>query len=69
MSMDRLEQKFGIRGRCLAEPEVRKIHYDSKLSFGSANLLREFISEICTCFIYAKAYRKTDKLEGHLFWI
>ena len=35
-----------------------------KLSSGSANLLREFKSEISTCLIYAKAYRKTDKLEG-----
>ena len=64
MCLDRLEQKFGIRGGFLAEPEVRKIRYGSKLSSGSANLLREFKSEISTCLIYAKAYRKTDKLEG-----
>ena len=64
MCLDRLEQKFGIRGGFLAEPEVRKICCGSRLSSGSANLLREFNSEISTRLIYAKAYRKTDKLEG-----
>ena len=31
MCLDRLEQKFGIRDGFLAEPEVRKIRYGSKL--------------------------------------
>ena len=64
MSLERLSQRFGVRGGFLFEPEVRKYRYGAKLSSSSANSMREFKDQLSQCLLYARAFDKRDKLEG-----
>ena len=51
MSLERLLQRFGVRGGFYAEPEIRKFRYDDKLKSDSAFALKKFkdqLSQFCS---------------------
>ena len=64
MSLERLSQRFGVRGGFYAEPEIRKFRYGDKLKSDSAFALKEFKDQLSQCLLYAKAYNQPDKVEG-----
>ena len=64
MSLERLSQRFGVRGGFYAEPEIRKFWYGDKLKSDSAFALKEFKDQLSQCLLYAKAYNQPDKVEG-----
>ena len=64
MSLERLSQRFGVRGSFLSEPEVRKYRYGAKFSSSLANSMKEFKDQLSQCLLHARAYDKRDKLEG-----
>ena len=61
MSLERLPQRFGVRGGFYAEPKFR---YGDKLKSDSAFALKEFKDQLSQCLLYAKAYNQPDKVEG-----
>ena len=63
MSLERLSQRFGVRGGFYAEPEIRKFRYGDKLKSDSAFALKKFKDQLSQCLLYAKAYQ-LDKVEG-----
>ena len=65
MSLERLSQKFGVRGWFLSEPEIRKYRCGNKLVSSSANILKEFKDQLKRCLLYARAYNQRDKLESN----
>ena len=56
MSLERLSQRFGVRGGFLSEPEIRKYRYGNKLMSLSANVVKEFKDQLHQCLLYAKAF-------------
>ena len=64
MSLERLSQRFGVRGGFYAEPEIRKFRYGDKLKSDSAFVLKEYKDQLSQCLLYAKAYNQPDKVEG-----
>ena len=64
MSLERLSQRFGVRGGFYAEPEIRKFRYGDKLKSDSAFALKEYKDQLSQCLLYAKAYNQPDKVEG-----
>ena len=64
MSLERLSQRFGVRGGFYAEPEIRKFRYGDKLKSDSAFSLKEYKNQLSQCLLYAKAYNQPDKVEG-----
>ena len=64
MSLERLSQRFGVRGGFYAEPEIRKFRYGDKLKSDSAFALKEYKDQLSECLLYAKAYNQPDKVEG-----
>ena len=64
MSLERLSQRFGVRGGFYAEPEIHKFRYGDKLKSDSAFALKEFKDQLSQCLLYAKAYNQPDKVEG-----
>ena len=64
MSLERLSQRFGVRGGFYSEPEIRKFWYGDKLKSDSAFALKEFKDQLSQCLLYAKAYNQPDKVEG-----
>ena len=64
ISLERLSQRFGVRGGFLSEPEIRKCHYRNKLVSSSANIMKEFKNRLDQCLLYARAYNQHEKLEG-----
>ena len=64
MSLERLSQRFGVRGGFYAEPEIRKFRYGDKLKSDSAFALKNFEDQLSQCLLYAKAYNHPDKVEG-----
>ena len=64
MSLERLSQRFGVRGGFYAEPEIRKFRYGDKLKSDSAFALKDFKDQLSQCLLYAKAYNQPDKVEG-----
>lgn len=64
MSLERLSQRFGVRGGFYAEPEVRKFRYGDKLKSDSAFALKEFKDQLSQCLLYSNAYGQPDKVEG-----
>ena len=64
MSLERLSQRFGVRGGFYAKPEIRKFRYGDKLKSDSAFALKEFKDQLSQCLLYAKAYNQPDKVEG-----
>ena len=64
MSLERLSQRFGVRGGFYAELEIRKFRYGDKLKSDSAFALKEFKDQLSQCLLYAKAYNQPDKVEG-----
>ena len=64
MSLERLLQRFGVRGGFYAEPEIRKFRYGDKLKSDSAFALKEYKDQLSQCLLYAKAYNQPDKVEG-----
>jgi len=64
MCIDRLSQRFGIRGGFYAEPEIRRYRYGNKLASASSFALKEFKDQLSQCLLFAKAYQRKDKLEG-----
>ena len=64
MSLERLSQRFGVRGGFYAEPEIRKFQYGDKLKSDSAFALKEYKDQLSQCLLYAKAYNQPDKVEG-----
>ena len=65
MTLERLSQRFGVRGGFLSEPEIGKYRYGNKLMSLSANVLKEFKDQLNQCLFYAKAYNQRNKLEGN----
>ena len=63
-SLERLSQRFGVRGGFYAEPEIRKFLYGDKLKSDSAFDLKDFKDQLSQCLLYTKAYNKLDKVEG-----
>ena len=64
MSLERLSQRFGVRGGFYAKPEIRKFRYGEKLKSDSAFALKEFKDKLSQCLLYTKAYNQPDKVEG-----
>ena len=64
MSLERLSQRFGVKGGFYAEPEIRKFRYGDKLKSDSAFALKEFKDQLSQCLLYAKAYNQPDKVKG-----
>ena len=64
MSLERLSQRFGVRGSFYAEPEIRKFRYGDKLKSDLAFALKEYKDQLSQCLLYAKAYNQPDKVEG-----
>ena len=64
MSLERLSQRFGVRGGFLSEPEIRKYRYGNKLVSSSANIMKEFKDQLDQCLLYARAYNQREKLVG-----
>ena len=64
MSLERLSQRFGVRGGFYAEPEIRKFRYGDKLKSDLAFALKEFKDQLSQCLLYAKAFNQPDKVEG-----
>ena len=64
MSLERLSQRFGVRGGFYAEPEIRKFRYGDKLKSDSAFALKEYKDQLSQCLLYTKAYNQPDKVEG-----
>ena len=63
MSLERLSQRFGVRGEFLSEPEIRKYPYGNKLVFSSANIMKKFKDQLDQCLLCARAYNQREKLE------
>ena len=53
MSLERLSQRFGVRGEFLSEPEIRKYRYGNKLVFSSANIMKKFRDQLDQCLLCA----------------
>ena len=64
MSLERLLQRFGVRGGFYAKPKIRKFRYGDKLKSDSAFALKDFKDQLSQCLLYAKAYNQPDKVEG-----
>ena len=64
MSLERLSQRFSVRGGFYAEPEIRKFRYGDKLKSDSVFALKDFKDQLSQCLLYAKAYNQPDKVEG-----
>ena len=64
MSLERLSQRFGVRGGFLSEPEIRKSRYVNKLVSSSANITKEFKDQLDQCLLYARAHNRCEKFEG-----
>ena len=64
MCLQRLSQRFGLRGGFFGEPEIRKYRYGTKLPWASAFALKEFKDQLSQCLLYAGAYNQSDKFEG-----
>ena len=62
--LERLSQRFGVRGGFFAEPQIRKYCYGAKLPSASSFVLKEFKDQLSQCLLYARAYNQSDKLEG-----
>ena len=64
VSLERLSQRFGVRGGFYAELEIRKFRYGDKLKSDLAFALKEYKDQLSQCLLYAKAYNQPDKVEG-----
>ena len=64
MSLERLSQRFGVRGGFYAEREIRKFRYGDKLKSDLAFALKEYKDQLSQCLLYAKAYNQPYKVEG-----
>ena len=63
MSLERLSQRFGVRGGFLSELEIRKYRYGKKLISSSGNIMKEFKDQLDQYLLYARAYNQREKLE------
>ena len=64
MSLERLSQRFGVRGEFLSEPKIRKYRCGNKLVCSSANIMKEFKDQLDQCLLHARASNQREKLEG-----
>ena len=64
MPLERLLQRFGVRGSFYAKPEIRNFRYGDRLKSDSAFALKEFKDQLSHCSLYAKTYNQPEKVEG-----
>ena len=61
MSLERLSQRWCVRGEFLLKPEIRKNCYGNQLVPSLANIMNEFNDQ---CLLHARGYNRREKLEG-----
>ena len=62
MALNRLAQRFGVKGGVMNEPEVRKIYNTPKMSNTSEDAWRAFKDELTQCFVFAHSYKQPGQV-------